>query len=304
MGLDTKTYWLTDCQSQCDFDFEYLTHCLLPTGHSTGTIPTSNCTPLYSVILLQFWPERRLTVTSYNLPARTPRKSPSSVVKNSYLLGRYLAMNVLLLLTAYASGTSLPSRCLAMGICVTIYIFCKAHIWPQNIWNGNLPALQMWVPRQPLSTIRRMLFQCFTDFTSMFPSLVVCTTSEWWRSAFSSSHSYQLQVNRLNEFSLQSLCRLVHWQILRTKNSKIPPALQQRCWGVVGGGTERRKGGRKASIPTVNKPLTSHVTWPRLRVYRNWPVCLLTKWFPTGGPGKAAGPTAFISSQLKGQVVA
>jgi hypothetical protein len=21
MGLDTKTYWLTDCQSQCDFDF-------------------------------------------------------------------------------------------------------------------------------------------------------------------------------------------------------------------------------------------------------------------------------------------
>jgi hypothetical protein len=23
-GLDTKTYWLTDRQSQCDFDFEYL----------------------------------------------------------------------------------------------------------------------------------------------------------------------------------------------------------------------------------------------------------------------------------------
>jgi hypothetical protein len=22
MGLDTKTYWLTDRQSQCDFDFE------------------------------------------------------------------------------------------------------------------------------------------------------------------------------------------------------------------------------------------------------------------------------------------
>jgi hypothetical protein len=22
MGLDTKTYWLTDCQSQCDFDFD------------------------------------------------------------------------------------------------------------------------------------------------------------------------------------------------------------------------------------------------------------------------------------------
>jgi hypothetical protein len=24
MGLDTKTYWLTDRQSQCDFDFELL----------------------------------------------------------------------------------------------------------------------------------------------------------------------------------------------------------------------------------------------------------------------------------------
>jgi hypothetical protein len=24
MGLDTKTYWLTDRQSQCDFDFEEL----------------------------------------------------------------------------------------------------------------------------------------------------------------------------------------------------------------------------------------------------------------------------------------
>jgi hypothetical protein len=23
MGLDTKTYWLTDCQSQCDFDFNF-----------------------------------------------------------------------------------------------------------------------------------------------------------------------------------------------------------------------------------------------------------------------------------------
>jgi hypothetical protein len=23
MGLDTKTYWLTDRQSQCDFDFEF-----------------------------------------------------------------------------------------------------------------------------------------------------------------------------------------------------------------------------------------------------------------------------------------
>jgi hypothetical protein len=25
MGLDAKTYWLTDRQSQCDFDFDFLT---------------------------------------------------------------------------------------------------------------------------------------------------------------------------------------------------------------------------------------------------------------------------------------
>jgi hypothetical protein len=24
MGFDTKTYWLTDRQSQCDFDFDFL----------------------------------------------------------------------------------------------------------------------------------------------------------------------------------------------------------------------------------------------------------------------------------------
>jgi hypothetical protein len=24
MGLDTKTYWLTDRQSQCDFDFDLI----------------------------------------------------------------------------------------------------------------------------------------------------------------------------------------------------------------------------------------------------------------------------------------
>jgi hypothetical protein len=23
LGLEAKTYWLTDCQSQCDFDFDF-----------------------------------------------------------------------------------------------------------------------------------------------------------------------------------------------------------------------------------------------------------------------------------------
>jgi hypothetical protein len=29
MGLDTKTYWLTDRQSQCDFDFDYIAPTLM-----------------------------------------------------------------------------------------------------------------------------------------------------------------------------------------------------------------------------------------------------------------------------------
>jgi hypothetical protein len=93
-----------------------LRHChLLPTAHSTGTVLTSNWTPLYSVVLLQFWSELLLTVPPYNSSAWTPRKAPSSFVKNACLLVRYLAMDGLLLLRTYSSGMFLPSRCLAMG---------------------------------------------------------------------------------------------------------------------------------------------------------------------------------------------
>jgi hypothetical protein len=47
---------------------------------------------LYSVVLLQFWSELRLAVPSYNSSARTPPKTPSSVVNNTCLLVRYLTM--------------------------------------------------------------------------------------------------------------------------------------------------------------------------------------------------------------------
>jgi hypothetical protein len=56
----------------------------------------------------------------YNSSARAPRKRRSSVVKNACLLSRYLAVDVLLLLRAYAFGVCLLSRCLAVDICVTI----------------------------------------------------------------------------------------------------------------------------------------------------------------------------------------
>jgi hypothetical protein len=103
-----------------EFTNHYLMHChLLPTGHSTGTILTSNWTPTYSVVLLQLWSELRLIVPSNNCSAWTPRKTPSSMVKNACLLVRYLTVHVLLL-KAYAWGLCLSRLCLAMGICVTI----------------------------------------------------------------------------------------------------------------------------------------------------------------------------------------
>jgi hypothetical protein len=79
--------WLQQFTNHC------LIHChLLPTGHSTATILTSNWTELhYSVVLLRI-PSILLTVPSYNSSVRTSRKTPSFIVKNSCLLVRYLAI--------------------------------------------------------------------------------------------------------------------------------------------------------------------------------------------------------------------
>jgi hypothetical protein len=63
--------------------------------------------------------------TSYNYYARTTRKAPSSIVQNACLLVRYLAINVLLLLSACVAGMCLPTRCLAMGI-MSHYIMIKS----------------------------------------------------------------------------------------------------------------------------------------------------------------------------------
>jgi hypothetical protein len=37
-GLDTKTYWLTDRQSQCDFDFDLREWCLSPSWSGTYSV--------------------------------------------------------------------------------------------------------------------------------------------------------------------------------------------------------------------------------------------------------------------------
>jgi hypothetical protein len=103
------------------FTDHYLTHCHLPIGHSTGAILTSSWTPLYSFVLLKFWSELRLTLPSYNSSARTRPKTAPSLIKNVCLFFPYLTMSVLLL-TVYASGMCLTSRCLAVGIYVTVLI--------------------------------------------------------------------------------------------------------------------------------------------------------------------------------------
>jgi hypothetical protein len=73
--------------------------------------------PFYSVVLLQFCSEQPLTVPSYNSSAWTSRKTPSSVVKSSCVLVRYLAMDALLLLRAYA-----------MEICFTKPLPSNGHV--------------------------------------------------------------------------------------------------------------------------------------------------------------------------------
>jgi hypothetical protein len=71
-----------------------------------------------------------LPEASYNHFARTPRKTPSSVVQNACLLVRYIAVDVLLLLSACVAEMFLPTRCLAVGIHVTIYFIITYVIFP------------------------------------------------------------------------------------------------------------------------------------------------------------------------------
>jgi hypothetical protein len=58
--------------------------------------------------------------TFYNHCASTPWKTLSSIIQNVCLLVPYLAMNVLLLLSACVAGMCLLTHCLAMGIHLTI----------------------------------------------------------------------------------------------------------------------------------------------------------------------------------------
>jgi hypothetical protein len=62
--------------------------------------------PIPKTRLLFYTPSRLLAMPSYNSSTQTPRKIPSSIVKNACLLARYLVMDVLL------------SRALVLRACV------------------------------------------------------------------------------------------------------------------------------------------------------------------------------------------
>jgi hypothetical protein len=112
----------------------YLTHCHL------FRLDTLDFWPHFTTPLLRCTPSRLLTVPSYKSSAWTPRKTPSSVVKNASLLVSYLSMDVFLLLSAYASGMCLPSRYLEMGICVTICWNCFTSSWRHGENRAQAPG--------------------------------------------------------------------------------------------------------------------------------------------------------------------
>jgi hypothetical protein len=77
--------------SHCNF----ISHMKSSCHYSAGVNSEDSTTFDYSELLF-YIPSRLLTVSSYNSSARTPRKTPSSVVKNACLLVRYVALDVLL----------------------------------------------------------------------------------------------------------------------------------------------------------------------------------------------------------------
>jgi hypothetical protein len=102
--------WLRQFANHC------LTHChLLPTGHSTGTILTSNWTPLCSFNFLSIF----LVVPSYNSSARTTENTVLCY-EECLLIGPLANDGCPSIFERVTLAMCLQSRCVAMGICVTV----------------------------------------------------------------------------------------------------------------------------------------------------------------------------------------
>jgi hypothetical protein len=108
----------------------------------------------------------------YNPSARTPWKTLSSVVKDACLQLRCLAIDVLLFCVFASVGMCLPSRCLAMGIHVTVY---------SVIYIYHLGCVVLEISSQELPHGSSSLITFFTvtsdDVHDMSRLALVCCTS-------------------------------------------------------------------------------------------------------------------------------
>jgi hypothetical protein len=111
-----------------DFQLNWITPLCCTPSYSLILV----CTSLYFFVLLQF--SLYYSVSSYNSSARTSRKTSSSVVKHACLLVRRLAMNILLLLTAY-----LLEFVYRADICVKIFWICVTPF----LWYEKLTLLEI-----------------------------------------------------------------------------------------------------------------------------------------------------------------
>jgi hypothetical protein len=99
--------------------------------------------------------------TSYNHFVRTPWNTPSSVVNNACLLVRYLAIDVLLLLSAFVARMCLPTRRLAMGIHVTIHrVIPQLHGMVPNYLSTRMNFALLCLSRLT-STLRKSQFKLY-----------------------------------------------------------------------------------------------------------------------------------------------
>jgi hypothetical protein len=118
-------------QSHCNFKWHVKSPChrlspFLPFLLSPLGLPPSELDPvpfqlLFCILCYSASSVPVLLNTSCNHFARTPLETLSSIVQNACLQLCCLAMDALLLLSAFFMGMCLPAHCLAMGVHVSIW---------------------------------------------------------------------------------------------------------------------------------------------------------------------------------------
>jgi hypothetical protein len=134
----------------------------------------------------------------YNHFARTPRKT-DSIVKETCLLIRCQAIDVLLLCEFACAGRCLPSRCLAMGIHVTISIWTRCQrllsfswIWPLSVTDFGLTNYIL-IDKPMISLKNDLNVQISMSEISAFPKIAL--PFEIYFMALSMRHIIQRQAD-------------------------------------------------------------------------------------------------------------